>query len=71
MSSETTSSRLQSPLRRSPDRDLWGNGRARVGIEPKNKGFADHLSNHFNLVKIKELNMNPNYWDPAWDPLRG
>ena len=29
MSSETTSSRLQSPLRRSSDRDLWGKGRAR------------------------------------------
>ncbi len=30
MSSGTTLNRLLSPLRRSPDRDLWGNGRARV-----------------------------------------
>ena len=34
MSSETTSSRLQSPLRRSSDHDLWGNGRPRR--RPKN-----------------------------------
>ena len=30
---------------------------ARVGIEPTNKGFADHLSNHRNLLNIKYLTL--------------
>ena len=43
---------------------------ARVGIEPTNKGFADHHSNHCNRLNLNGLTLGPCLWGPVRDPLR-
>ena len=41
---------------------------ARVGIEPRNKGFADHLSNHFKLLNINDLRLSSVLLGPGLGP---
>ena len=44
-------------------------GLKRVDLEPTNRGFADHHSNHCSHLIIRGLTPNGRLWDPAWDPL--
>ena len=39
-----------------------------MGIEPTNKGFADHLSKHCKLLNVKELNLNSMPAGPGLGP---
>ena len=41
---------------------------ARVGIEPTNKGFADHLSNHCKLMLLNELELESVQVGPGLGP---
>ena len=39
-----------------------------MGIEPTNRGFADHLSNHCNFLNLKELTLNSVLVGPGLGP---
>jgi len=41
---------------------------ARVGVEPTNKGFADHHSSHSNRLNLNGLTLDPMLLGPGSGP---